>query len=131
MGILVFFIVTILATPFILSLKSYGIFKTNMIAIPLTAVVITAAAWWMDTYPDIKLASIGYEIDGMSENERARHVPLHLREEAKKIFESNMGVGWPLKAFFWLIGILPYPSLVWVGVKIARWIGFKKFNRRF
>ncbi|TXF76035.1 hypothetical protein FUA25_09045 [Chryseobacterium sp.] len=45
----------------------------------------------------------------MNEFEYFEHVPPHLLQKAKEIRESQMGIGWPLKAIFsFVFFIFPY-----------------------
>ena len=48
----------------------------------------------------------------MSDAERAQNVAPELRDEATRLYWSKMGIGWPLKAIFGMIVVVPFLSVV-------------------
>lgn len=110
--IIVGFLLFILATPIILSLKGYDNFKILAWSFPLMAAFIFLGSYWPHFYVDLRLELMGFDFDGMSDLDRARNVLPEFKEEATKLYWSTMGVGWPLKAFIWMVILSPYPFVV-------------------
>ena len=49
------FFLTLIAIPVVCALKGYGFWRTNLIAIPLIALLITLWAWFIPFYDDLQL----------------------------------------------------------------------------
>lgn len=114
------FLLTFIAVPIICAFRGYGFWRTNLIAIPLITLLITLWAWFIPFYDDFQLWVIGFDMMGMSDAERLRNVDVALHARAQVLYQANMGIGWPLKAIMSAIMLLPYPSVVWIGWKLAK-----------
>jgi len=44
-------------------------------------------------YADLRLYQIGFNFDGMNDAQRALNVSVELKDEATKLYWSNMGIG--------------------------------------
>ena len=121
-GIQFVFITLIILTPLIFVIKGYGFIKANMTSIPFIFLVVFIGAYWPHFYANFQLELMGFDFDGMNDIERARNVAPELRGEATKLYWSNMGIGWPLKAIFGMVLVTPYPSVVWCFLAIIKYI---------
>ena len=82
------------------------------------SVIICFFAWWGDKSSFILLEYYGYNIEGMSEIERYEKILPENIERVKKIENSIMGIGWPLKAIFGFLIFAPYLLIVYIGNKM-------------
>ena len=115
LGIVVHFalLAAIVVVPIIVVSKGYDFLWTNIISLPIICFLLVLMAYWPYFYTDFRLELMGFNFDGMSEAERVRNVLPELREEAKELYWSNMGIGWPLKAIFGIVLFTPYPTVIW------------------
>lgn len=110
--ILVGFLFCIFATPIILTLMSCNNFCFVVLSFILMAVFISLGAYWPHFYIDLRLELMSFDSNGMSDVDRARNVLPELKEEAIRLYWSTTGVGWPLRAFIWMVLLSPYPFFV-------------------
>lgn len=96
------------------------------LGIILTAIVVFAFAWWIDTSNLILLKHYGYNIDGMNETEFYGNVLPENMDKVNSLVTSIMGIGWPLKAIFTFVFFLPYLLIVYF---IFHLIGKNKINK--
>lgn len=68
--------------------------------------------WWDDFSTWELMEYYGWNSDGMSDLEYFQNVADCDRERVQKLWNHNMGVGWPVKAFFCYIVILPFQWLL-------------------
>lgn len=68
----------------------------------IACVLVAMWAFWPSVHADLRLQELGFDASGMSEFERMANVPASAREEASRIYDSQMGIGWPLRALFLL-----------------------------
>ena len=95
----------------------------NLISLPILFVLLLLLAYWPHFYADTKLQMMGYDTWGTNETERAMNVAPELRDEAGKLYWSNMGIGWPLRAMFGFVFYASwYPSAAWLTVKTVKWV---------
>ena len=127
-GIQIVFIALIILVPIISVFKGYGFLRANMISIPFIFLVVVIGAYWPHFYADLRLELMGFDFEGMNDVERARNVALELRGEATKLYWSNMGIGWPLKAIFGMLFVALYPSTFWCVVAIVKYIKHRLRN---
>jgi hypothetical protein len=64
----------------------------------LTAIIFTLFAWWTHFSDKLLLSNYGYNFDSMNDIERFENVSVENMDEVKRIENSIMGIGWPLKA---------------------------------
>lgn len=90
--------------------KLISISFSLILCLLISAILTFVAVYWSAELSDnILLKKMGYNENGMNEFEYFEHVPPHLIQKAKEIRESQMGMGWPLKAIFsYVILIFPY-----------------------
>ena len=122
-------LVIIVSAPIICICRGYGFIKLHLVSVPIIFFTIILAAYWPHFYADLRLDLIGFDFNGMSDAERARDVVPEMREEATRLYSSNMGIGWPLKVIIWMTVLLPYPSIIWlfalVYKKTTSWLSDK------
>jgi len=106
-------ITMIVVIPIVFVRKGYGFLKVNLISIPLIFLFVIMLAYWPHFYDNFRLELMGFDFEGMSDAERAQNVAPELRDEATRLYWSHMGIGWPLKAIFGMIFVLPITSIVW------------------
>lgn len=121
------FIVLIILSPIIIliilkrlrikeTLLFYSIF--NLI---IMGVLILIFAWWADKYDLILMENLGYNFEGMDENEIFQNVSKNNLEKVKLLESRIMGIGWPLKAIFAYVFSIPYLIIVYyVNILIKR-----------
>ena len=106
-------IVMVVVIPIVFTRKGYGFFRVNLICIPLIFLFVIMIAYWPHFYDSFRLELMDFDFEGMNDVERARNVAPELRDEATRLYWSNMGIGWPLKAIFGMVFALPITSIVW------------------
>ncbi len=104
----------IVFTPIVCVCKNYSFVKLYLVSALIISFMLIVGAYWPHFYTDVRLDLMGFDFDGMSDAERGQNVAPEMREEATKLYWSNMGIGWPLKAIIWMVILLPYPLIVWV-----------------
>ncbi|MEL6354099.1 MAG: hypothetical protein AAFR58_20460, partial [Cyanobacteria bacterium J06627_28] len=109
-----------IAVPILCVLKGYRFFKTNLISIPIICAIVILGAYLADAYPLIQLHFMGFDFDGLSDTERLRAVEPASRALATELYGSIFGIGWPLKAIFAMVMVLPYPAAVWTVITLAK-----------
>ena len=72
-------------------------------------------AWWSYESDLLLLEHYGYNNDGVNETEFYGDVSAENMEQVKRLETSTMGVGWPLKAMFGFVMIIPYLIIVYIG----------------
>jgi hypothetical protein len=136
-AVLVMLLTVIVFTPIYCAYKKLSFIKLNLMCIPIISIVCALCAYWPHIYTDIRLSLMGFDFNGMSDAERSINVTPDLRDEATRLYWSNMGVGWPLTAILWAIIFLPYPTAIWLlAMLYKKFIGVlgkktpnKQFNR--
>ena len=121
-GIEFLFVTLIILIPIILTAKGNSSLRVIMISYPLIFLFVILGAYWPHFYADVRLELMGFDFEGMNDAERMRNVKLDLRAEASKLYSSNMGIGWPLRAMLRMIFIAPYPIVVCIFAGIIRYI---------
>jgi len=86
------------------------------------------SAWWSDKSDHILLEHYGFDFDAMNETERYGKVLPENMERVKRIEISIMGVGYPVKAIFGFIALLPYLLVVYIGYFVVH-IGKKLLKK--
>lgn len=124
LGILVhvLLIAGVIGVPLVLAAKNYGCVKVNIYAIPVCLIILWITVYWPEYFGHVRLELIGFDFDGMNDADRVRNVPAELREEALRLYWSHMGVGWPLKAIMASVMLLPYPTLAYFLIRLAKLI---------
>ena len=107
-------IIALLITPIFCAFKNYSFIKHHLVSIPVICALLLVSAYWPHLYADIRLESVGFNFEGMSDLERLEKVSPEDHNEAIYLHRANMGVGWPLKAMIWMIVLLPYPFIIWL-----------------
>ena len=85
--------------------------KFFLIGLILMALLIFVFAAWADISNLILLNHYGYSVDGMN----YENVLPENRERVDNLATSIMGIGWPLKAIFGFVMIIPYLIFVYFG----------------
>lgn len=80
--------------------------------------------WSSELSQTILLNFYGFNENGEGEIECFKNVASENITRVKEIYESRMGIGWPLKVFFGLIIVMPYTILV---TFILGFINYKKY----
>lgn len=106
-------LVSILAIPVFVMTKGYSFAKTNVISIPLMWLLVIATAYWPLFYSDFRLWLMGFNADAVFGAEKLQHVAPELHELAMRLYSSNVGISWPVKAISGAILTAPYPALIW------------------
>jgi 4-amino-4-deoxy-L-arabinose transferase-like glycosyltransferase len=96
-----------------------------LISLLLLVVLIWIFVWWGNKSDMMILKHYGYNFDAWTEIERFQNVAQENMETVKRIEISIMGIGWPLKAIFGCVMIIPYLIIVYIGNKL---IGNKKLK---
>jgi len=71
------------------------------------ASLVVYFAWWNNTVDMYLLKYYGFDIDGFNEINQFRGVAAKNLPVVKGIVNGVMGIGWPLKAIFGMISIVP------------------------
>ena len=106
--------VTIIISPIIILRKNKSFIKTNLLAIPIISLLVIIGSYWPHFYKDIRLVSMGVNVEGMNKAERTINVEPELKEKAEELYWSLMGIGWPLKAIFGIVLFVLYPSILYI-----------------
>lgn len=120
------FLAAIAAMPIYCVSKGCGFIRINTVSIPLICILIALLAYWPHFYSDLRLELMGFDFEGMSDEERARNVLPELRDEATSLYWSNMGIGWPLRAILGMVIISPYPTVVWGAGVLIKYVQRKR-----
>jgi hypothetical protein len=103
--------------------KKVGFIYINLVAFPISFFLVLLIAYWPHFFADFRLVLMDFDFDGTTDDERTRHVDSSYKEEANRLYNSNMGIGWPLQAILVVVYYFPYffsyPSVVFVVIKIA------------
>lgn len=117
----------VVASPIIFCALKYGFFKSLTASLVLCTILVVSMYWGADVYSDVRLATLGYDAEGMSELNRLEKVPIEHRAEAIQLYESGMGVGWPLSVIMVMILIVgPYNLFVIGLIQIIR-----RYSRKY
>ncbi|WP_298445323.1 hypothetical protein [uncultured Ferrimonas sp.] len=116
----------IVSTPIVCAYKNYSFVKLYLVSASIISLMLIVGSYWPHFYTDVRLDLMGFDFDGMSDVERSQYVAPEMREEATKLYWSNMGIGWSMKAIIWMVILLPYPVIVWLFG-----LGYKKVKNRF
>jgi hypothetical protein len=73
--------------------KKTSFIYMNAIALPIALALIFLMAYWPHFFRDFRLELIGFDFDGMTQDERTRNVDPAYRELADKLYSSHMGIG--------------------------------------
>jgi len=119
-------LIILVFSPIFCVYKNYSFVKLHLVSAFTISLTLIAGAYWPHFYTEIRLDFMGYDSLGISEIERLKNVAPKMQEEATKLYWSNMGVGWPLKVMIWMVILLPYPLIVWLGG-----FGFQKLKKQF
>ncbi|MBA6254391.1 hypothetical protein [Colwellia sp. MB3u-55] len=104
----------IVFTPIVCVCKNYSFVKLYLVSALIISLMLIVGAYCPHFFTEVRLDSMGFDFEGMSDAERVQNVAPEMREEATKLYWSNMGNGWPMKAIIWMVFLLPYPLIVWV-----------------
>lgn len=107
---------SLIASPFIILrvIKKRKIKKDLVVYIIIGFFIsVFLFAWWLNFSKQILLSSYGYNFNGMDEEEYYKNVATENLGSVKKVRESMMGIGWPLKVMFSYIYYFPYLILVY------------------
>lgn len=88
--------------------------RYSLIGFILLAILIFVFAWWTDKSDIILLSHYGYNFDAMTDLDRYKNVTIENLEKVKFIEVSVMGLGWPLKAIFAEVLVIPYLFIVYL-----------------
>lgn len=80
----------------------------HLASLVLGLVILSAYAYGPHIFVDFQLGQFGYEQGGINESERSAGVAPEHREIAAHLFNSTMGVGWPLYVAALLAVYVPY-----------------------
>lgn len=126
---LIFGLIIIIPILLLIILKRYRtkriLIKYLLISLFVLGLLICFFAWWTDKSNMILLKHFGYNYDGWNNAERFLNVTQVNLEKVKRLETSIMGIGWPLKAIFGYVIIIPYLIFVYLG-KIL----INKFNNK-
>ena len=109
--ILVMILITPFAMPFLLRRKvsvASLILSSFLLSFISCGLLVSFFAYWPDLYASLRLDYLGFDFDGWSDKDRVRNIAPELRDEAIKLYQSRMGIGWPLKAIFGVVLLIPY-----------------------
>jgi ABC-type glycerol-3-phosphate transport system permease component len=81
----------------------------------LLGVLVFIFAWWSYVSDLVLLKHYGYNLYGLNETELYGKVSPENVQKVKSLATSTMGIGWPLKAMFGYVTILPYLIIVYIG----------------
>lgn len=119
MEILNFFViflvlVIIVFAPIFCASKRYSFVKSYLISTGLISFMLVIGAYWPELYRELQLDCMGFNFEGLNDAERTKDVLPEMRDEAKDLYWSNIGIGWPLKALIWIVILLPYPLVIFL-----------------
>ncbi|MDH5832315.1 hypothetical protein [Luteimonas kalidii] len=84
------------------------VLAVHLVSLALGLAILSAYAYWPHIFVDLRLGLLGYDQGGMSQSERSAGVEPEHREIAAHLFNSTMGVGWPLRVAVLLAVYVPY-----------------------
>lgn len=122
----------IIIVPFLLLLytRRFKIIKALIfyfiVGLLVQGVLVFIFAWWSYESDLILLNHYGYNIDGMNQAEFYGNILPENIEQVKNIETSILGIGWPLKAIFAFMTIIPYLIIVYIGKIVIGWMKNKK-----
>ncbi|MEZ5757917.1 MAG: hypothetical protein R3D86_06825 [Emcibacteraceae bacterium] len=88
------------------------ILSINLYSLPIILILLIMVCYWPSYYQGYQLENLGYDQFGMSEAERLANVAPEFHDRATMIYNSNFGIGWPLRVIMGFMLILPYPTMV-------------------
>ena len=118
-GILnIIILISILGSPYFVSkkvekvLSKNRIFTSIVISIFIVVFLSFVFAWWTDYSNILLMKYYGYDFGIMgNEIDRLKNVDPKNIETVKQLKISIMGIGWPLKAIFGLVLLIPFSIL--------------------
>lgn len=91
------------------------LFIYSLSSLLILGFLVLISAWWNDEANMILLKHYGYNIKGINEAEHFQNVLSTNIEQVKNIETGIMGIGWPVKAMFGYIMVIPYLLFVYFG----------------
>jgi len=93
-----------------------GVFaKYILLGVLLLALLAIIFSWWGDESNAILLSHYGYDFEGWTEALRLRNVAGENLAKVKMLYQSSVGIGWPVKAIFAFVMLSPYLLVVYFG----------------
>lgn len=108
----------LIITPIFLYRLRLNVFVNFFLALIVSFFLVVSLSWFNDIFPDYRLSKMGFDISGISHEERIEEVPVELRQEATKLYNSRFGVGWPVKVIFGMFIVFPYNLFILLIYKI-------------
>lgn len=98
------------AMPLLLRRKGYVVSLALSSFLSLITCVLLGAflAYLPDLYASLRLDYLGFDFDGWSDEDRVRNIAPKFRDEATKLYQSRMGIGWTFQALIGAILLIPY-----------------------
>jgi hypothetical protein len=87
----------------------------SLISLLVLGLLILLFAWWAEKSDMILLEHFGYNDDGWNNAEKYQNVAKENLEKVRRSKTSIMGIGWPLKAIFGYVMLIPYLIFVYLG----------------
>ena len=107
--------------PLLFAVRSKHIWSSLLLSLLCCVVLVITLCWWSDAYPGFRLAAMGFDINGMTDAERLRQVAPEQQLEARELYLSRFGIGWPLKAIITVIFYaVPYALLVVISIFLIK-----------
>lgn len=97
-----------------------SLFYINLISLPIIFAGFLIISYWPHFYADARLEMLGYDFEGMNLDERLKSISPEYHQEARKLENANMGIGWPLQAMFMSAFTAPYPTATYLLIKLYR-----------
>lgn len=98
------------ATPSLLRRKGYVVsFALSSFLSFITCVLLASfLVYFPDLYASLQLDYLGFDFDGWSDEDRVKNIVPEFRDEATKLYQSRMGIGWTFQALIGAILLVPY-----------------------
>jgi hypothetical protein len=108
--ILAMILITPVAMPFLLRSKGSvtSLILSSFLSFISCGLLVSFLAYWPDLYASLRLDYLGFDFDGWSDKDRVRNIAPELRDEAIKLYQSRMGIGWSLQAIVGVVLLIPY-----------------------
>jgi hypothetical protein len=124
--ILAMMVITPFAMPFLLREKGYvaNLFLSSFLSLITCVLLVSLLAYLPHLHANLRLDYLGFDFDGWSDEDRVRNIAPKFRDEATKLYQSRMGIGWTLHAITGAVLLIPYQivasSLVFMAGKLKK-----------
>jgi O-antigen ligase len=100
-----------------------------LIGLLLTIILPFGLAWWADFADYLVMKQYGYDFSASNEFDRYKNVAEQNRGIVRMMNRSRSGIGWPLKAMFFIpISVIYFVLVYFAGTLIVKFLVNRKNN---